>query len=173
MCTSSRPLRDALPEIAARDAAAGAQRGMLTVREAARLSDLLGGIFGAAAEPDRYCVLHGDPQPDHFLLDDRPGAGLARIAALIDFGEACTGDPAWDLTILTLDNPGRLGDVLAGYQPGAWLTERLRRMISPYRALRWLGEAHWLREHGFSPEEPLAALRQVIAAGLPDTLGDG
>jgi aminoglycoside phosphotransferase len=206
-----RPLRETLPDIAARDAAAAAELGMLTARQAARLSDLLGGIFGTATEPDRYCVLHGDPQTGHFLLGDRSGttaagaavagataagstpagsttagstasattasattagAMAAGIAALIDFGEACTGDPAWDLAILTLDHPERLGYVLAGYAPGARLRGRLRRMIGPYRMLRWLGEANWLHEHGFSPDQPLAALAQSGTGDCSDTLSN-
>lgn len=163
-----RPLREFLPWLAARDTALAAGRGLLTAGQAARLSQLLGGIFGAAAEPDRYLVLHGDAQPDHFLLSP-----AGDVAALIDFGDACTGDPAFDLAVLTLDDPQWLGDVLAGYAPGARLRDRIRAMIGPYRLLRWLGEVNWLHEQGFDPREPLAALRQALAANRENASGGG
>jgi aminoglycoside phosphotransferase (APT) family kinase protein len=154
-----RPLREFLPALAARDAALADERGLLDAGQAERLSLLLGGIFGAATEPDRYRVLHGDPQPEHFLLGPE-----ADVAALIDFGDACTGDPVWDLAILALDDPQRLGDVLAGYAPGARLRDRIRAMFGPYRLLRWLAEANWLHERGFDPRQPASALRKALAA---------
>jgi len=44
-------------------------------------------------------------------------------------------------------------------------------LIGPYRMLRWLGEANWLHEHGFGPDQPLAALRHALAAGRGNTRG--
>lgn len=40
--------------------------------------------------------LHGDLSPEHLLLD--PGSG--RVTALIDWADACLGDPAYDLKFL-------------------------------------------------------------------------
>jgi Ser/Thr protein kinase RdoA (MazF antagonist) len=85
------------------------------------------------------------------------------IAAVIDFGDACTGDPAWDLAVLTLDDPGRLDDVLTGYAPEPRLAQRISALAGPYRLLRRLGEASWLADHGFSPEPGIAPLRDAAA----------
>jgi aminoglycoside phosphotransferase (APT) family kinase protein len=193
------PLRHALPERAAREAAVAAQQGLISAGQALRISRLLGRAFGGVEDPERDCVLHGDCQPSHFLLgpaepDARfgapePDAGLGApepdarlrpaepdarlgpaghgagdtIAAVIDFGDACTGDPAWDLAVLTLDDPGRLGDVLAGYAPEPGLARRISALAGPYRLLRRLGEATWLADHGFSPEPSIAPLRDAAA----------
>jgi aminoglycoside phosphotransferase (APT) family kinase protein len=188
----ARPsLRQALPQRAAREAAAVARQGLLSAGQALRISRLLGRAFGGIEDPERHCVLHGDCQPSHFLLgaaetharvgapepDARlgvaePGAGLGpagqgagdTIAAVIDFGDACTGDPAWDLAVLTLDDPGRLDDVLAGYAPEPHVARRISTLAGPYRLLRRLGEARWLADHGFSPEPGIAPLRDAAAA---------
>lgn len=44
-------------------------------------------------------LLHGDLSPDHFLAD----AARARLTAIIDFGDARIGDPAWDLVYVYED----------------------------------------------------------------------
>lgn len=48
--------------------------------------------------------LHGDPHPGNLLVSTG-----GRLAAVIDFGDICQGDPATDLAIgwLSLDEPGR------------------------------------------------------------------
>ena len=55
--------------------------------------------------------LHGDLQPEHVVLDDRG----ERVRALLDWGDASVGDPAWDIAVLTLDDPQQLDPVLDGY----------------------------------------------------------
>jgi aminoglycoside phosphotransferase (APT) family kinase protein len=185
------PLRHALPQRAAREAAVAAEQGLISAGQALRISRLLGRAFGGAEEPERDCVLHGDCQPSHFLVGvaepdarlnaPQPNArlggaeadarrlGLAAqnardtIAAVIDFGDACTGDPAWDLAVLTLDDPGRIDDVLAGYGPDPRLARRISALAGPYRLLRRLGEASWLADHGFDPEPSVAPLRDAAA----------
>lgn len=176
------PLRHALPQRAAREAAVAAEHGLISAGQALRISRLLGRAFGGTEEPERDCVLHGDCQPSHFLLGaPEPDARLAAaeadarrlglvaqnagdtIAAVIDFGDACTGDPAWDLAVLTLDDPGRLDDVLAGYAPEPRLARRISALAGPYRLLRRLGEASWLADHGFDPEPSVAPLRDAAA----------
>jgi aminoglycoside phosphotransferase (APT) family kinase protein len=193
------PLRHALPQRAACEAAVAAQQGLISAGQALRISRLLGRAFGGIEDPERDCVLHGDCQPSHFLVgpaepDARfgapepaagPGApepdagpGLAApdaglgptghragdtIVAVIDFGDACTGDPAWDLAVLTLDDPGRLDDVLTGYAPEPRLARRVSTLAGPYRLLRRLGEAAWLADHGFSPEPSIGPLRDAAA----------
>lgn len=44
-------------------------------------------------------LLHGDLSPDHFLADTERG----RLTGVIDFGDACIGDPAWDLIYICED----------------------------------------------------------------------
>jgi Ser/Thr protein kinase RdoA (MazF antagonist) len=204
---SGLPLRSALAGHAAREAAGTVKRGLLSSEQAARLGRLLGEAFShpearSAADPRRHRVLHGDCQPDHFLLADTgnglAAAGTAReaaaaggwpepdapggwpatgpaaswpyaaapvpvpgIAAVLDLGDACTGDPVWDLAVLTLDHPGRLDEVMAGYAPPDELARRVAVLTQPYRLLRWLGEASWLHDHGFDPEPSIAPLRAV------------
>ena len=102
-------------------------------------------------------MLHGDCQPDHFLLADHAG----HIAAVLDLGDACTGDPVWDLAVLTLDHPARMDDVLAGYAPPPDLARRVSALAGPYRMLRWLGEASWLHDHGHDPGPSIAPVRAV------------
>jgi hypothetical protein len=62
--------------------------------------------------------------------------------------------------------------VLTGYAPGAMLRDRISRMISPYRLLRWLGEVNWRHERGFDPDEPLTALRRALAGGCENAISD-
>ena len=57
----------------------------------------------------------------------------ARIRAMLDFGDAALGDPAWDLAVLTLDDPGRLPAVL---------TRRHREL------LRAASESAWVPARG-------------------------
>jgi aminoglycoside phosphotransferase (APT) family kinase protein len=79
---------------------------------------------------------HGDLQPDHLILD----SATDRVAAVIDWSDHGTGDGAWDIAVLTLDDDARLGDFLAGYGPAGGL-------VHLYRAVRLLGEVTWLQGH--------------------------
>jgi aminoglycoside phosphotransferase (APT) family kinase protein len=170
--TGGRPLREFLAERASAEAAAAARHGLMPASLAARLSDVLREQFRGAQEADRECLLHGDCQPAHFVLaGSRPGTSGSRapgpagaVAAVLDFGETSIGDPVWDLAVLTLDDPGRLDDMLSGYAPQPRLAHRAHALIRPYRLLRRLGEAVWLSAHGFEAE-PRAALLRAAAAG--------
>jgi aminoglycoside phosphotransferase (APT) family kinase protein len=107
-----------------------------------------------------------DTSPGGTSADDTSPGGTSpggTIVAVIDFGDACTGDPVWDLAVLTLDDPGRLDDVLTGYAPDPHLARRISALAGPYRLLRRLGEANWLADHGFSPEPSIAPLRNATA----------
>ncbi len=159
---SGLPLRSVLAGHAAREAAGTVKRGLLSSEQAARLGRLLGEAFSRAEarsteHPANSRVLHGDCQPDHFLLAGHAG----HIAAVLDLGDACTGDPVWDLAVLTLDHPGRMDDVLAGYAPPPELARRLAALAGPYRLLRWLSEASWLHDHGYDPGPSIAPVRAV------------
>jgi aminoglycoside phosphotransferase (APT) family kinase protein len=71
------------------------------------------------------CWLHGDPHPANVLVDDR------RLAAMIDFGDLCAGDPATDLAVawLAFTDQGRRQfrdhyTALAGDDPDLWRRAR-------------------------------------------------
>lgn len=98
----------------------------------------------AGAAPARQ--IHGDCQPDHFLLDDERRA----VLGVIDFGDAGLGDPLWDVGILTVDHPENAGPVLDGYGDPD-LERRATHELPGYHALRCLTDIRWLREHHFDP----------------------
>jgi aminoglycoside phosphotransferase (APT) family kinase protein len=101
-------------------------------------------------------TLHGDCVPIHVRLspDDE-------VTGLLDLGDACRGDPAWDVAVLTMRSPERLPAVLDGYRADADLRGWVERSWSVYRALRLVAEVGWLAEHGFDPG---AAIREATAA---------
>ena len=171
-----QPLRSFLTERACAQAAAATRHGLMTGRQAANLARRLGEEFREAGAPDRECLLHGDCQPAHFVLagssprrNGQAAGAAGLIAAMLDFGDTSTGDPVWDLAVLTLDDPGRLDDVLTGYAPETGLASRVRALIQPYRLLRWLGEAVWLDAHGFDAGRHAALL--CAAAADPGAAG--
>jgi aminoglycoside phosphotransferase (APT) family kinase protein len=102
-------------------------------------------------------TLHGDCMPIHVHVDER-----GEVVGLLDLGEAGLGDPAWDITVLSLRSPERLPAVLDGY--GA--DDRLRRWVAeafaPYGALRLTLETGWLATHGFDPADTLRAAHRAI-----------
>lgn len=55
------------------------------------------------------CLIHGDLQPAHVLIDDD------RISGVIDWADTGTGDRHYDLAVLTARHPERLGAVVDGY----------------------------------------------------------
>jgi aminoglycoside 2''-phosphotransferase len=58
---------------------------------------------------DAPTLLHGDLWPEHVLYSRADG----RLAGVIDFGDLCLGDPAYDLAFLALRlGPGFLADLL-------------------------------------------------------------
>jgi Ser/Thr protein kinase RdoA (MazF antagonist) len=91
-------------------------------------------------------TLHGDCVPIHVRLsqDDE-------VVALLDLGDACRGDPAWDVAVLTMRSPERLPAVLDGYGADPDLRAWTARSWPVYRALRLLAEVGWLAEHDLDP----------------------
>ena len=70
-------------------------------------------------------LLHGDLKLEHVLIaPDRP-------VGLIDWGDACAGDPRLDLGRLSMAGPAVLAAVLSGY--GLELTPELSRTFACYR----------------------------------------
>lgn len=78
----------------------------------------------------RPALLHGDLSLDHFLFD----ASEMRLTGVIDFGDTCIGDPAWDLVYLYEDyGPNMLDTFLARYAPRN--VERLKQKVCIYQQL--------------------------------------
>jgi aminoglycoside phosphotransferase (APT) family kinase protein len=101
-------------------------------------------------------TLHGDCVPIHVRLNDAD-----EVVGLLDLGDACRGDPAWDIAVLTMRSPERLPAVLDGYGADPELRSWLQRTWPAYRALRLIAEVGWLAEHDF---DPTAAVREATAA---------
>jgi aminoglycoside phosphotransferase (APT) family kinase protein len=131
--------------------------GVLSPNEVRRLRSQLSMAFREIADPECR-LLHGDCQPDHFFSEPRTGS----LTALIDFGDASIGDPAWDFAVLTLRHPQRLGAALDGYRPGSRLREHIRRWTPAYRTLRSIGVVNWLADNGLDYGEDLEFLRQRL-----------
>ena len=102
--------------------------------------------------------VHGDCQPDHFLLDET----RTTVTGILDFGDAGLGDPLWDLAVLTLEHPEHIDDVLVGYQPDPSMAERARYELPAYHALRCLTDIRWLREHDFDPTPYQRILEEIV-----------
>jgi len=129
--------------------------GMLSPAEAGRLRSQLSAALIEMNGPP-YRLLHGDCQPDHFLIE--PG-GRA-VMALIDFGDSSIGDPAWDFAVLTLHHARRLDSVLRGYRPGRQLLGHITRWVPAYRALRCAGVVRWLADNGLDHRADLEFLQR-------------
>jgi aminoglycoside phosphotransferase (APT) family kinase protein len=94
--------------------------------------------------------LHGDLQAAHVFVDGDDVVGV------IDWADACLGDPMFDLAVLTGMHLHRLDDVLRGY--GDADVDAVRGWWS----LRRLGELRWMVEHGYDIGEKLDALRATL-----------
>lgn len=85
--------------------------------------DLLGGLRRALDRLEEACagpaprpaILHADLSPEHVLVEE----GAHELAAVIDWGDVCLGDPARDFIFLFEDwGDEFLGLALAAYRPG-------------------------------------------------------
>jgi Ser/Thr protein kinase RdoA (MazF antagonist) len=101
-------------------------------------------------------TLHGDCVPIHVRL-----GGDDEVLGLLDLGDACRGDAAWDLAVLTMRSPERLPAVLDGYRADPDLRAWAVRAWPVYRALRLVAEVGWLADHGF---DPAAAIWEATTA---------
>lgn len=95
-------------------------------------------------------LLHGDLQAGHVFVDGDD------VVAVIDWADACVGDPMFDIAVLTGKHLHRLEDVLLGY--GDADVDAVRGWWS----LRRLGELRWLVEHGYDIDHELTALRETL-----------
>jgi aminoglycoside phosphotransferase (APT) family kinase protein len=105
----------------------------------------------AALRPWTPVFAHGDLQVSHVFID------RDEIVGVIDWSEAGQGDALYDLAILTLGHPERLGDVAAGYGTDVDLD-----VIRAWWSLRCLVAIGWLVEHGFDPWPEVALLRSQM-----------
>jgi aminoglycoside phosphotransferase (APT) family kinase protein len=107
-------------------------------------------------DAQRLVWLHGDCQPDHFIMDPRSLA----VAAVVDWADARHGDAAMDFAVLAPDDEHRLPLVLAGYQATAEFRQYLRMSLPLYQTWRAAASAKWLDEHGYPGRGwPLDAVR--------------
>jgi aminoglycoside phosphotransferase (APT) family kinase protein len=100
-------------------------------------------LAGAALRPWTPVFIHGDLQLAHVFVD------ADQITGVIDWTDAGPGDALFDLSVLTLGHPERLGEVMAGYGTDVDLD-----MIRAWWSLRCLLAIRWLAEHGFDPSTP-------------------
>jgi Ser/Thr protein kinase RdoA (MazF antagonist) len=113
-------------------------------------------LLGSGPTEPAIVTLHGDCVPIHVRLDDND-----QVLGLLDLGDACRGDPAWDLAVLTMRSPDRLPAVLDGYGADPGLRAWAARAWPVYRALRLVAEVGWLADHGF---DPAAAVKESTSA---------
>jgi aminoglycoside phosphotransferase (APT) family kinase protein len=119
------------------------------------------GLLAEAADlppPPRIRVLHGDLHMRHVLVD-----GAGRACGVIDWGDACLGDPSIDLSIAygSFAGPARRA-LLREYGPVDRLTELRARVIATFLAAALLAYA---ADQGMEPlrREALASLERVVA----------
>lgn len=139
-----------------RESALCAEMRALGDDECRMMCDLLVDRLAGLPAPPRV-LLHGDCQVGHVIVDEPSGA-----VTLIDFGDASTGDPLWDLVVLLLYHPQHEQDVLAGYDADHELRCRFEDWADVYRLVRFLGEITWLVEHGFTPSGSVAGARSAF-----------
>jgi aminoglycoside phosphotransferase (APT) family kinase protein len=124
---------------------------------AARLCrDLHVGAEAGADDVPPKCLLHGDSASIHWRIDGDGSAGM------LDLGDACVGDPVWDLVVLTHWDEARLPAVLDGYRADDLLRARVRRRYEPYRVVRHLLAVDWLIEHGYDPAATVRELGRIV-----------
>ena len=97
----------------------------------------------AALRPSARVFIHGDLQCDHVFVDSE------EVMGVLDWSEAGQGDAVYDLAILTLGHPERLGDVIAGYGDDVDV-----ELVRANWSLRCLMAIRWLIGHGFDPFLP-------------------
>ncbi|GLZ78950.1 hypothetical protein Afil01_37570 [Actinorhabdospora filicis] len=120
--------------------------------------DRLGELGGTAAG---RCLLHGDAGPANTLARD------GRVTGLLDWGDACAGDPAADLAKVP---PVALPYVLDGYRPAEpfAFAARVLRVHLHWAVGRFptppdLGARHWSAQ----PGNRVAELLRLFALGAP------
>lgn len=137
-----------------------AERGHFTVLEARWLRGWLDHLVPAALAPVEKRFLHGDPQGTNVMVE-RNGQ---RYLAVLDWGSAKWGDPAWDFVNVPF---GAVPLMLGGYREVAPLAGDEDGTAEARILWRTLGSA--LDNMGRPPlpeqswaEQPLAVLLQLV-----------
>jgi aminoglycoside phosphotransferase (APT) family kinase protein len=119
----------------------GAVEDAALVKAGAQLGDL-----ASRVDCGVVTFVHSDLQPEHVLV-----GSTGRIVGIVDWADAGTGDPLFDLAVLTLWDADRLGAVVAGYGNPPAPSDEMRTRIGMYWTLRHLASAGWLAAHGYDP----------------------
>jgi aminoglycoside phosphotransferase (APT) family kinase protein len=97
-------------------------------------------------------LLHEDLHSAHILVDRE----TERVTGIIDFGEAQSGDPAWDLALFSFwEEAQGLDYLLEGYEPGEGATRDLPVRIPFYRLLQATSLTRWAHEYWLIEQMPL------------------
>ena len=118
-------------------------------------------LVRSRSEAPAVVTLHGDCVPIHVRLNHHD-----EVVGLLDLGDACRGDPAWDLVVLTMRSPERLPAVLDGYCADPDLRAWAARAWPVYRALRLVAEVGWLADHDFDPADAIHEATSAAHATL-------
>lgn len=89
-------------------------------------------------------LLHGSFDPAHVLVHE------GEITCIVNFGDRCSGDPAWDLGGFLVDHVAETRHLLAGYDADKDRAAVFERTIPLYGGLRALREARRAHDEGRS-----------------------
>ncbi len=103
-------------------------RQVISPELARRISVALERFAAAVRYDERGVLLHGDLKPPHVFADG------GKFVGLIDWGDVAVGDPRYDLARFSINAPGALVPLLAGY--GIELDDELRLTFAVYRVIR-------------------------------------
>lgn len=122
-----------------------ADRGLVTTEEAARLVNRYEELESHLEGITDGRLLHSDLEGDHVFIDAQ-----GSYAGIIDFDQAQSGDPLWDLARIPLwDGPDALELLLAGYGRDT-VTAEHREFVFPLYLLAFC--IHHIVTVPFSPE---------------------
>jgi aminoglycoside phosphotransferase (APT) family kinase protein len=163
----STELDPALEELVSRDA--------LTAAQAAVLRGEMRRVLPSLETIDHGRLLHGDLARMHTFVDPQDGS----LTGIVDWGDAQTGDPVWDLAIAAchLASPSEgilrvhvtaqrdlFRELLEGYEPAPDVAERFTVLGSFYLAYR----RAWVARLGLGaeavPNPSLDVLRRTLGA---------
>lgn len=89
--------------------AKAADAGLVSPGERARTEAMVGDLEALVGERRELALIHWDIHPWNLLVDDQTG----ELTAIIDWGDAGIGDPAYDLASMPIE---ALPGMLAGYE---------------------------------------------------------
>lgn len=91
-------------------------------------------LLAAIASTPQGTVIHGDLGPDHILVDN------GRVSGIIDWSDACIGDPALDLAWTLHGTPAGFAQELAeayGVDDALWERARRWRQLGPWHEVTY------------------------------------